>query len=280
MAPAEQDALAVREQLFHERVRECLICTLLFASLYILCHFIITHFKKHTDFAAVHDDEDAAVNRIALGLCTFTLAVALGAVLLLPFSIISNEVLLSFPQNYYVQWLNGSLIHGLWNLVFLFSNLSLVFLMPFAYFFTESEGFAGSKKVGGPVGVPRPVPPTPSSSLTPLPQGIMARVYETSVVLLLLTLLVLGMVWVASAIVGNNAASRQSLHDLWEYYLPYLYSCISLFGVLLLLLCTPFGLSTMFTVTGKLLVKPRLLEDLDEQLSCTRLEEASVSRRI
>ncbi|XP_009872755.1 PREDICTED: protein LMBR1L-like, partial [Apaloderma vittatum] len=152
---------------------------------------------------------------------------------LLPFSIISNEVLLSFPQNYYIQWLNGSLIHGLWNLVFLFSNLSLVFLMPFAYFFTESEGFAGSKK------------------------GIMARVYETSVVLLLLTLLVLGMVWVASAIVSDDAASRQSLYDLWEYYLPYLYSCISLFGVLLLLLCTPFGLSTMFTVTGKLLVKPR-----------------------
>ncbi|XP_030366265.1 protein LMBR1L isoform X3 [Strigops habroptila] len=256
MAPAEQDALALREQLFHERVRECIICTLLFASLYILCHFIITHFKQHTDFAAEHDDEDAAVNRIALGLCTFTLAVALGAVLLLPFSIISNEVLLSFPHNYYIQWLNGSLVHGLWNLVFLFSNLSLVFLMPFAYFFTESEGFAGSKK------------------------GIMARVYETSVVLLLLTLLVLGMVWVASAIVGNDVASRQSLYDLWEYYLPYLYSCISLFGVLLLLLCTPFGLSTMFAVTGKLLVKPRLLEDLDEQLSCTRLEEAAVSRRI
>ncbi|NXN99173.1 LMBRL protein, partial [Rhinopomastus cyanomelas] len=256
MAPVELDALAMREQLFHQRVRECIICALLFASLYILCHFIITRFKKHTDFAAVQDEEDAAVNRIALGLCTFTLAVALGAVLLLPFSIISNEVLLSFPHNYYIQWLNGSLIHGLWNLVFLFSNLSLVFLMPFAYFFTESEGFAGSKK------------------------GIMARVYETSVVLLLLTLLVLGMVWVASAIVSNDAASRQSLYDLWEYYLPYLYSCISLFGVLLLLLCTPFGLSIMFTVTGKLLVKPRLLEDLDEQLSCTRLEEAAVSRRI
>lgn len=160
--------------------------------------------------------------------------------------------------------------------------------------------------------------------------------------------------------------------DLWEYYLPYLYSCISLFGVLLLLcklcphealvvllvgsggamvgslaeasriflgvwggvgwqgtsfsvsppttVCTPFGLSIMFSVTGKLLVKPRvrcapqslcpsfggdwsptsgmgshshtpaathrllthpqLLEDLDEQLSCTRFEEAAVSHRI
>ncbi|XP_030324007.1 protein LMBR1L isoform X7 [Calypte anna] len=255
MAPVEQDALAVQEQLFHQRVREWIICTLLFAGLYILCHFIITHFKKHTDFAAADDDEDAAVNRIALGLCTFTLAVALGAVLLLPFSIISNEVLLSFPHSYYIQWLNGSLVHGLWNLVFLFSNLSLVFLMPFAYFFTESEGFAGSKK------------------------GIMARVYETSVVLLLLTLLVLGMVWVASAILGDNP-SRQSLYDLWECHLPYLYSCISLLGTLLLLLCTPFGLSTMFSVTGKLLVKPRLLEDLDEQLSCSRLEEATVSRRI
>ncbi|NXE71614.1 LMBRL protein, partial [Calcarius ornatus] len=169
---------------------------------------------------------------------------------------------------------------GLWNLVFLFSNMSLVFLMPFAYFFTESEGFAGSKKVGDPALVPLPCPLLWDSLLTQLLQGIMARVYETSVVLLLLTLLVLGMVWVASAIVGNDAASRQSLYDLWEYYLPYLYSCISLFGVLLLLLCTPFGLSTMFTVTGKLLVKPRLLEDLDEQLSCTRFEEAAVSHRI
>nr|XP_056718969.1 protein LMBR1L [Euleptes europaea] len=255
MDAGEYDVLSVREQLFHERVRECIICTLLFASLYILCHFILTRFKRNTDFT-VDDDEDAAVNRIALWLCTFTLAVSLGAVLLLPFSIISNEVLLSFPQNYYIQWLNGSLIHGLWNLVFLFSNLSLVFLMPFAYFFTEAEGFAGSKK------------------------GIMARVYETFVVLLLLTFLVLGMVWVASAIVDNDAASRESLYDFWEYYLPYLYSCISLFGVLLLLLCTPFGLSRMFTVTGTLLVKPRLLEDLDEQLNCTGFEEAAICRKI
>uniref|UniRef100_A0A8C6YS93 Uncharacterized protein n=1 Tax=Nothoprocta perdicaria TaxID=30464 RepID=A0A8C6YS93_NOTPE len=51
MGPAEHDALAAREQLFHQRVRESLICTLLFISLYLLCHFIITHFKKHTDFA-------------------------------------------------------------------------------------------------------------------------------------------------------------------------------------------------------------------------------------
>uniref|UniRef100_A0A7N6FBK6 Limb development membrane protein 1 like n=1 Tax=Anabas testudineus TaxID=64144 RepID=A0A7N6FBK6_ANATE len=228
----ETDDVSVREQLFHNRVRETIICVLLFTCLYMVSYLILTHFKKTAEFIT-DDVEDATVNKIALWMCTFTLSVAVCAVLLLPISILSNEVLLTFPQSYYMQWLNGSLIHGLWNLVFLFSNLSLVFLMPFAYFFTESEGFAGSKK------------------------GVMARVYEAVVLLLLLALLVLGIVWVASALLHDNIA-RKSLYDLWEYYLPYLYSGISLFGVLLFLLCTPFGLSRMFSVTGSLLVKPRV----------------------
>ncbi|KAI1892247.1 hypothetical protein AGOR_G00131390 [Albula goreensis] len=141
----EADDVSVREQIFHDRIRETIICVLLFICLYILSYFIITHFKKIAEFVT-DDSEDATVNRIALWLCTFTLSVSVGAVLLLPLSILSNEVLLSFPQSYYMQWLNGSLIHGLWNLVFLFSNLSLFLLMPFAYFFTESEGFVGSKR--------------------------------------------------------------------------------------------------------------------------------------
>ncbi|XP_072222702.1 limb region 1 homolog-like protein isoform X1 [Leuresthes tenuis] len=250
----ETDDVSVREQLFHNRVRETIICVLLFTCLYMVCYLILTHFKKAAEFVT-DDIEDATVNKIALWLCTFTLSVAVCAVLLLPISILSNEVLLTFPQSYYMQWLNGSLIHGLWNLVFLFSNLSLVFLMPFAYFFTESEGFAGSKK------------------------GVMARVYEAVVLLLLLALLVLGIVWVASALLHDNVA-RKSLYDLWEYYLPYLYSGISLFGVLLLLLCTPFGLSRMFSVTGSLLVKPRLLEDVEDALSCALFEEDSLSRKL
>uniref|UniRef100_A0AAY4D0R6 Protein LMBR1L n=1 Tax=Denticeps clupeoides TaxID=299321 RepID=A0AAY4D0R6_9TELE len=228
----EGDDVTLREQLFHHRVRENLICALLFAGLYIVAYLIITHYRKSAEYAT-DDDEDATVNKIALWLCTFSLSVSMGAVLLLPISILSNEILLSFPHSYYMQWLNGSLIHGLWNMVFLFSNLSLVFLLPFAYFFTESEGFAGSKK------------------------GLMSRVYETAVELLLLSLLVLGVVWVASALL-NGTTARDSLYDLWEYYLPYLYSCISLFGVLLLLLYTPCGLSRMFSITGRLLVKPRV----------------------
>ncbi|XP_023600290.1 limb region 1 protein homolog isoform X3 [Myotis lucifugus] len=229
------------------------ICFLLFAILYIVSYFIITRYKRKSD---EQEDEDAIVNRISLFLCTFTLAVSAGAVLLLPFSIISNEILLSFPHNYYIQWLNGSLIHGLWNLASLFSNLCLFVLMPFAFFFLESEGFAGLKK------------------------GLRARILETLVMLLLLALLVLGMVWVASALVDKDAASRESLYDLWEFYLPYLYSCVSLMGCLLLLLCTPVGLSRMFAVMGQLLVKPAILEDLDEQMYIVALEEEALQRRL
>ncbi|XP_059113770.1 limb region 1 protein homolog isoform X4 [Peromyscus eremicus] len=248
-----QDEVSAREQHFHSQVRESTICFLLFAILYIVSYFIITRYKRKSD---EQEDEDAVVNRISLFLSTFTLAVSAGAVLLLPFSIISNEILLAFPQNYYIQWLNGSLIHGLWNLASLFSNLCLFVLMPFAFFFLESEGFAGLKK------------------------GIRARVLETLVMLLLLALLILGMVWVASALIDSDAASMESLYDLWEFYLPYLYSCISLMGCLLLLLCTPVGLSRMFTVMGQLLVKPAILEDLDEQIYIITLEEEALQRRL
>lgn len=48
----------------------------------------------------------------SLWMCCFSLAVSLGAALLLPVSIISNEVLLLYPSSFYMQWLNSSLIHG------------------------------------------------------------------------------------------------------------------------------------------------------------------------
>uniref|UniRef100_A0A4W4F712 Limb development membrane protein 1 n=1 Tax=Electrophorus electricus TaxID=8005 RepID=A0A4W4F712_ELEEL len=219
------------------------------AVLYIVSYCIITRYKRKS---GENSKPTSKKEKRFMYLCTFTLAVSGGAVLLLPFSIISNEILLSLPKNYYIQWLNGSLIHGLWNLVSLFSNLCLFVLMPFAYFFLESEGFAGSKK------------------------GIKARVLETFVMLFLLALLILGIVWVASALIDNDAASMESLYDLWEFYLPYLYSCISLMGGLLLLMCTPVGLSRMFTVMGQLLVKPTILEDLDEQMYLIQLQEEAL----
>lgn len=58
------------------------------------------------------DEDEVKVYRISLWLCTFALAVSLGSALLLPVSIVSNEVLILYPNSYYVKWLNSSLIQG------------------------------------------------------------------------------------------------------------------------------------------------------------------------
>lgn len=46
-------------------------------------------------------------------------------------------------------------------------------------------------------------------------QGIKARILETFVMLFLLALLILGIVWVASALIDNDAASMESLYGMF-----------------------------------------------------------------
>ncbi|XP_076178974.1 LMBR1-like protein lilipod isoform X2 [Ptiloglossa arizonensis] len=252
-----EDEADLREQLFHNTVRENIIFLLLFLVLYVSSYAIIAKFRRkdREDYFSVDEDE-ATVYRISLWLCTVALAVSVGATLLLPVSIASNEVLILYPNSYYVKWLNSSLIQGLWNHVFLFSNLSLFVFLPFAYLFTESEGFVGYRK------------------------GVMARVYETVTVLCLLGALVLGMTYVLSALIDYQKSSLHTLLNLWTYYLPFLYSCVSFVGVVMLLLCTPMGFVRLFGVVGSFLVKPQFLKNLDEEFFAYRLEEDCIRRRL
>lgn len=62
--------------------------------------------------------------------------------------------------------------------MFLFSNLSLFIFLPFVYLFSESTGFVGHKK------------------------GILARVYETFIVFVLMAIIVLVLTAVLSAVFG------------------------------------------------------------------------------
>lgn len=244
-----------RERLFHDAVREILIHFLFFLALYVLAYVLISKFKKKKEYYFVEDDEDAIVYRISLWMCCFSLAVSLGAALLLPVSIISNEVLLLYPSSFYVQWLNSSLIHGLWNEIFLFSNVSIFILLPFAYLFTESEGLPGSRK------------------------GLISRLYETFLVLVLVAALLFGMTFLLSAILDYGQTSIQSFLALWSGYLPFLYSCLSCLGVVLLLICTPVGFARLFTVLGELVIKPKFLRDIQDEYQCAMMEEENLRRR-
>ncbi|XP_017770859.1 PREDICTED: protein Lilipod isoform X2 [Nicrophorus vespilloides] len=252
-----EDDADLREQIFHNNVREQIIFLLLFIILYIASFALLDRFKRRgrEDYYSTDDDE-VTVYRISTWLCTFSLAVSIGAVLLLPISTVSNEVLILYPNSYYVKWLNISLIQGLWNYIFLFSFLSLIVLLPFAYLFTESEGFFGHRK------------------------GLMGRVYETFTVLGLLATVVLGLTYVVSALLDKDKSSIQTLLDVWSYHLPFLYSCISFIGVLMLLVCTPLGFVRLFDVVGQFLIKPQFMRDINEEYFACALEEETLRRRL
>ncbi|XP_057321036.1 protein Lilipod isoform X4 [Microplitis mediator] len=247
----------VRAQSFHNTVRENIIFLLLYFLLYISSYLLIAKcYRKDRDYYCTVDEDEATVHKISLWLCTAVLAVSLGATLLLPVSIISNEILIIYPDSHYVQWLNSSLIQGLWNHVFLFSNLSLFVFLPFAYFFTESEGFVGNKK------------------------GVMSRVYETVVVLCLIGILILGLAYVLLGLTDYHESSFFTMLNLWRYYVLFMYSCVSFVGVLILLVCTPLGFVRLFEVVGSLLVKPQFLRNLDDEFLAYKLEEDSIRRRL
>jgi len=261
--PQEDDTVTdAREQAFHNLVREYVIVSLILLLLYGSSYIIISSYRRRRDDfldsvpLSSFDAEDAIVYRISLWMCTFSLAISMGAALLLPFSVVTNEVLLIYPDNYYMQWLNEGLVQNLWNNVFVLSNMSLFLLLPFAYFFTESEGFSGSKK------------------------GIMPRVSESIVLLVILGVLVFGMTYLLCLMFGfQRNIGIKNLILVW-HSLPFLYSCVSFFGVMFLLVCTPVGIARLFTVLGELVVKPRFLRNIQEEYDLSVMEEMHLQRRI
>lgn len=100
---------------------------------------------------------------------------------------------------------------GLWNQVFLGYNLCLFLLLPFAYFFTESEGLAGSTRVSI-ISVLVDCISTKQQQFgdglvypsTAHPQGIMSRVYETVLLLLLLAAMAAGLAGLLSSLLSSH----------------------------------------------------------------------------
>lgn len=95
------------------------IFLLLFLALFLVSYAILKRYKRDSNEEYYSMDRDEiTVYRISTGLCTFSLAVSIGALLLLPISIVSNEVLIIYANSYYIKWLNSSLIQGKLKLLF------------------------------------------------------------------------------------------------------------------------------------------------------------------
>ncbi|CAJ0941740.1 unnamed protein product, partial [Mesorhabditis belari] len=243
-----------REKQFHDAVREHIICLLLFLGLYLFSYWLLAKFKQRNVLDALFaGEEDYFVYRISLWMCTVSLAVSIGSTVLMPFSLIGAELLQRYPGNFYLQWLSWSLIHSLWNYVFVLANLSLFILLPFSYLFLESQGFSNKTK------------------------GILSRLYETLAVCTLFIVMLLclcDLIYYLLVASSENLSflSLFSIFSITSVNLPLLYSCVSLFGVMLLLALTPYGFSRMFTIVfEKAQTKPPN-PDADDDILIEKLE--------
>ncbi|WKY02834.1 hypothetical protein Q1695_016264 [Nippostrongylus brasiliensis] len=248
---ARLEAIRRQEREFHEYVRQQIICLLIFISLYLLSYWIISLFKSKSDNDSLYaGDEDYFVYRISVWMCTASLAISIGSIALLPFSVVSSELLQRYPDNYYLQWMSWSLINSLWNYVFALSNLSLFVLLPFSYFFIESQGFSKNKN------------------------GIMQRVYETLAVCALLIVVILCLADVVLTLMSSSV----SLISISSVNLPLIYSFVSFAGVMLLLLSTPIGFGKIFGLVGEMTMNSISIPDQDD-VAVARLEKYSKARR-
>ena len=66
---------------------------------------------------------------------------------------------------------------------------------------------------------------------------------------------------------------------MYSYYLPFLYSCVSFLGVLLLLVCTPLGFVKLFTLVAELVTRQQFLSDLTEEYQLDLMERPPSRRR-
>jgi len=248
----------IKEKEFHAMVREIVILCLISIVLYVGSFAFLGLLRRDKDeeFLPYIDTSDLWVYKISLWCCSFSLAVSVGAALLLPISTISNEVLHHYPSSWYIKWLNSSLIHGIWNLIFTLTNVALFLCLPFAYLFCESEGFSGTRR------------------------GLINRAKETFVTLLLMSVVVLGIMYILAAVIDMDQATIEQLFNVYSYYLPFLYSCVSFLGVLLLLVCTPLGFVRLFTLVSDLVTRPQFMRDLNEDYNVALMEEAALIKKV
>lgn len=200
--------------------------------------------------------QDRLTYLIAIKLCVFGLAIAIGIGLLLPLTILSNEVLLIYPEEQYpnLQWLNDKLITQLWHYIFIFSNLCFI-LIPFSYFFAESTGF--------------------SKSTDNFCSRILQACLDTTLTLTIISSCILvGL----SSVFPKYQPNFIQLFTFWINF-PFLYSCISFAGAILLLVCTPKGILHLVVLLDEYMTRPYLVNSATEKYDRISIEKTVLMSR-
>lgn len=184
----------------------------------------------------------------------FGLAIAIGIALLLPLTIVCNEFILRYNKLPEWSWLNDKLIKQLWSYIFIFSNFCFL-LIPFSYFFAESTGF--------------------SRSTDNFSSRLVQAFVETQLTMtIILSCLILGL----STVFPIFQLNFLQLLTFWLNF-PFLYSCISFMGAILLLVCTPKGILNLIVILNEKLTKPYRVTAATEQHEMASIRETVLLSR-
>eukprot|EP01112_Ceratiomyxa_fruticulosa_P014405 TRINITY_DN4122_c0_g1_i1.p1 TRINITY_DN4122_c0_g1~~TRINITY_DN4122_c0_g1_i1.p1 ORF type:complete len:517 (-),score=75.14 TRINITY_DN4122_c0_g1_i1:163-1713(-) len=229
--PLTNNTTDINDHKVYTYMRSLVISGIFFLVLYIFSHFSLRrYFSKRIEY----DEFERAY--LPFVLCSFCFSISLGAMLLMPITIISNEILVSFPNNYYLLWLDRSLVFDLWNWIYWGVNISLFFILPFSYFLYEAVG-----------------------------KSFFARLQEAAKMLSLVSIIFGGFVLIVHLIVSESNESFD--------YIPFSYTIISTTGSLIVLFCTPRGFTTLMNMGLQLYMPFSSRQSLNDKLKTYEIEE-------
>ena len=237
----ENSTLNANEQAaneFYSWVRQNIIAFLLFVSLYSLSYSLLQRFRRNWRISNVEEEDDELYgidNLVIIILCAGGLAMALAGFLLWPFTMIATALLheLCF-ENYYLTWLNAELLVTLWNYTFIGCNIALFALLPFAFFYSETDQL----------------------------RTFFAKARETLTIMLLVGMLMYGFIYILKLIFGMS--------DVDELEMLNLFTCIG--GALVCLKATPRGYIEIFSLISRLPLRPNYRRSLREKLMRNKMD--------
>jgi len=234
-------------------MRDGIVSSIFFLILMIVSHFIIRRFIRRKDVL-----KKVYIPRL---LCTVCLSVSFAAMLLIPITILTNEILTTFPSSYYTQWLNRDLIFSFWNKIFWGANISLFIILPFTYFFYESEGIKG--------------------------RSLLSRIKDALLVLLLVSVIFIGFVFIVFGLifdtesqVSRNESGHGRISSIINLvatdYLPFSFSLISTCGTILVLFCIPRGFNRLIIKSMSI----RISTPVDDEIEAAKMEIETITETL
>ncbi|CAG8571865.1 7514_t:CDS:1 [Funneliformis mosseae] len=224
---------------FYSWVRQNIIAFLLFVSLYSISYSLLQRFRRKNRISDVEEEDDDLYgidNLIIIILCAGGLAMAFAGFLLLPFTMIATALLHNelFSGNYYLSWLNAELLVTLWNYTFIGCNIALFALLPFAFFYNETDQL----------------------------RTFFAKARETLTIMVLVGLLMYAFIYILKLIFGMSGVDELEILNL--------FTCVG--GALICLKATPKGYIAIFSWISRLPLRPNYRRSLKEKLIQNKMD--------